>query len=518
MQPPPTTTTRMAEDAWEILDELKASIRKRSNLVLAETDLTYGSDGNRGNLFAALLEKSQMKTGLIALLLLDVLLIVVVNIAENVLLRERISDLGNQLCAANAGGNCNDDYAMRSNHNRSANSCYPAAGSCGGGYNSTQYVEADLPDAIFFIGVVECCILSIFVLEHVFIMLALGKAYFKCNQVQAMTLLDLLACVSSFVVEAFILTGGAPQTPGVFILFRLVRFLRVGNHNMFNPQVGRLAGDIRRARVDVEFHRMAIETLKRSIANDVAFDFQATVPHPSECDNFEAGANSNDVLSTNEKGVFSAIESVGASQLPREFPRGQLAIGKTLGAGQFGSVATASFTDEELDLAYPVAVKQVTSDAPINAQMELLLEASTMARLKHPNVVRINGVVTIGTPKLIILEIATLGSLSDYLLKPEAITLKPHMKEHMASNVVGGMQYIASKRLIHRDLAARNVLLSSDLSCKIADFGLSVQLRTGEDQYIDNRSDLAVPVRWVPPEVFSGRTFSEKSDVWSFGT
>lgn len=43
----------------------------------------------------------------------------------------------------------------------------------------------------------------------------------------------------------------------------------------------------------------------------------------------------------------------------------------------------------------------------------------------------------------------------------------------MARDVARGMQYLADMGFIHGDLAARNVLVNGDLSCKVADFGLS---------------------------------------------
>ena len=43
----------------------------------------------------------------------------------------------------------------------------------------------------------------------------------------------------------------------------------------------------------------------------------------------------------------------------------------------------------------------------------------------------------------------------------------------MLLGVGEGMRYLADKQFVHRDLAARNVLVAEDLTCKIADFGMS---------------------------------------------
>jgi serine/threonine protein kinase len=123
------------------------------------------------------------------------------------------------------------------------------------------------------------------------------------------------------------------------------------------------------------------------------------------------------------------------------------------------------------------------------------------------------------------------------------------MKEHLASDVLKGMAYLESRHVLHRDLAARNVLLLSDLTCKVSDFGLSVFLskrpstsaavceiegggasapETGmengsqidesiyETFLVDSSVDV-LPIRWCAPEVMATQKFSHASDVWSFG-
>eukprot|EP00117_Sycon_ciliatum_P015784 scpid105624/ scgid15498/ Fibroblast growth factor receptor 3 len=104
----------------------------------------------------------------------------------------------------------------------------------------------------------------------------------------------------------------------------------------------------------------------------------------------------------------------------------------------------------------------------------------------------------------------------------------------MCVDIVRGMEYLESKRLVHRDLAARNVLVTNDGLCKVADFGMTRRMikpagyacparndefvfSTMTYAYVVGNPDGAVPLLWSAPEVLSGSPSTTKSDVWSFG-
>lgn len=77
------------------------------------------------------------------------------------------------------------------------------------------------------------------------------------------------------------------------------------------------------------------------------------------------------------------------------------------------------------------------------------------------------------------------------------------------------MRHVASKKLVHRDLAARNVLMTRDLVAKIGDFGLARDVYC-EGIYVKTGGG-RLPIKWMAPESIKDRTYTVKSDVWSFG-
>jgi c-src tyrosine kinase len=74
------------------------------------------------------------------------------------------------------------------------------------------------------------------------------------------------------------------------------------------------------------------------------------------------------------------------------------------------------------------------------------------------------------------------------------------------------MLYMEKMQLVHRDLAARNILLDSNFTAKISDFGLA---QRADQRTQDGRGKF--PIKWTAPEALRNNMFTNKSDVWSFG-
>ena len=125
-----------------------------------------------------------------------------------------------------------------------------------------------------------------------------------------------------------------------------------------------------------------------------------------------------------------------------------------------------------------------------------------MCQFHHPNVIALLGVVLDKAPNMIVIELMPNGSLLSYLNKNKGeIPLARRMQ--MGLDIALGMAYLAGKAFVHRDLAARNILVAQDLTCKVADFGLSKEIDDNSDYFVSEGGK--VPIKWTAPEAIQKR-------------
>jgi hypothetical protein len=213
-------------------------------------------------------------------------------------------------------------------------------------------------------------------------------------------------------------------------------------------------------------------------------------------------------------------------------------LGAELGRGQSGVVFQGAFSTSTVNLAIKTRgdVGLDVGGAAALADEALMLEAMVLNGLRHPGIVTLLAVVTVGAPVLVCTELMENGDLRDYLRacrprqslgvgagndihQPTIITLQVMVA--MAAKLSSAMAFLEQQSIIHRDIAARNVLVGKDpTAVKMADLGAARNVhRTREGAYsgVYTATTDHSPARWMPLEALREARFSHKSDVFAFG-
>lgn len=185
-------------------------------------------------------------------------------------------------------------------------------------------------------------------------------------------------------------------------------------------------------------------------------------------------------------------------------PRSFLSNIKEIGSGGTATVFKAKVTLS----GKPVAVKAL--DLSTNDKALIHNEISAQHRFHHRNIVEIYRVCESKNWLYIIMELVEGYPLTDIL------TYCNYTEKHIAyilREVLLGLQQIHNMDMIHRDIKSDNILVSSDGSVKLADFGFTAQLSTTADK----RKTMCGTPYWMAPELIQGHEYGKSVDVWSLG-
>jgi serine/threonine-protein kinase len=182
---------------------------------------------------------------------------------------------------------------------------------------------------------------------------------------------------------------------------------------------------------------------------------------------------------------------------------------RLLGQGGFSWV----FRGREVD-GTPVAVKVLMPRYAGDPQFERRFrnEAETAAELQHPNIIRIRFVARSGSYVYFGMDLCA-DSLAARLQRagplPEADIVR------ITGDVAEGLRFAHGRGVIHRDLKPDNILLRSDGSAVISDFGIARAL-SGHVASTGVNMTIGTP-QYLSPEQAQGRPLDARVDFYALG-
>lgn len=184
-----------------------------------------------------------------------------------------------------------------------------------------------------------------------------------------------------------------------------------------------------------------------------------------------------------------------------------------LGAGAMGVVFAAYDPKLDRKIAIKVLRKRPGEDEGTRgAQRRLMLEARTMARLSHPNVLAVHDVGSHEGHVFLVADLVDGGTLRTWLVRE-----KRPVDEILLTMVQAARGLAAAHKagLVHRDFKPDNVLVSRDGRVFVADFGLTCAAPTTRMERASAPAIAGTPA-YMAPEVLRGADADARSDQYSF--
>ncbi|QDZ22581.1 guanylate cyclase [Chloropicon primus] len=136
-----------------------------------------------------------------------------------------------------------------------------------------------------------------------------------------------------------------------------------------------------------------------------------------------------------------------------------------------------------------------------------------VTKLRHPNIVQTMGaVIQRGLPPMVVMEVMGNGSMYS-IMNNDMIPVDIELIVSILRDTAKGLRYLheAKPPVIHGDLKLMNILVDSNLTGKLSDFGMTVYKGSGKVK--------GGSVLWMAPELLDrkGGMPDEKSDIYSLG-
>src|SRR6266566_2228994 len=186
---------------------------------------------------------------------------------------------------------------------------------------------------------------------------------------------------------------------------------------------------------------------------------------------------------------------------------GNYTLIRRLGEGGFAEV----YLGEHIHLGTQAAIKILHTQLSTDNVDEFRTEARTIARLVHPNIVRVLEFGIEDKTPFLVMDYASNGTLRQRHPKGTILPLPTVVK--YVKQVTDALQYAHDEKLIHRDIKPENMLLGRRSEILLSDFGIALVAQSSRYQ---STQEMAGTMAYMPPEQIQGKP-RPASDQYALG-
>ncbi len=199
-------------------------------------------------------------------------------------------------------------------------------------------------------------------------------------------------------------------------------------------------------------------------------------------------------------------------EVSRLFPQFEM-LGM-IGRGGMGAVYRARQVALDREVAIKLLPLEVSADQAFANRF--VREARAMAKLTHPNIISVFDFGTTAEGHLFfVMEYVEGANVSEIIRGPG---LEPDQAMVITGQVCTALAYAHGKGVIHRDIKPANVMVGTDGSAKVADFGLARMAGADPEQYGQTVTGTIMGTpEYMAPEQKRGMAVDHRADIYSVG-
>jgi serine/threonine protein kinase len=195
---------------------------------------------------------------------------------------------------------------------------------------------------------------------------------------------------------------------------------------------------------------------------------------------------------------------------------GHYRISKRIGAGGMGAVYLAGRADQQYEKL--VAIKIIKRGMDTDSVLRHFRnERQILANFDHPNIARLldGGVTESGLPYFVMEYVE--GLPIDAYCEARALSIVERLK--LFREVCAAVSYAHRHTVVHRDIKPSNLLVTSDGTPKLLDFGIAkiVQPSAGMEPLATMTGLRLMTPEYASPEQVRGQPVTTATDVYSLG-
>lgn len=189
---------------------------------------------------------------------------------------------------------------------------------------------------------------------------------------------------------------------------------------------------------------------------------------------------------------------------------GRYEISELVGIGGMANVYKAYDVLEHKNVAIKILKEEFMNNEEFVRRFRN--ESKAISVLSHPNIVKVYDVCFSGRVQSIVMEYIDGITLKEYIEQQGVLKWKETV--HFTVQILRALQHAHDKGIVHRDIKPQNIMLLSDGTIKVTDFGIARFARS-ETRTITDRA--IGSVHYISPEQAQGGVTDEKTDIYSVG-